>query len=454
MDVGDDPSVLNKRTISTAEAKNIHEPPTKKNKAGRVCSQCKVSRSLDNYSKTQGKKGASAKCTYCVGKGKAKSADPTTRPGIALTLRGEGNAITTEHKRNVQTKRPTELLCSDCDVTKSLTDFSIFHRQRNGVHRVCKTCVEEQKLKAVEQKMAAEEKKKLREIEEKKKLVAEYDEAVEDDYSFRKERFGRYVKGLEENGIDINDEMTSPSDLVYVVTSVERRGDPFAPVLHGIYTTCKNAQDGARKAFENISTTYREGKFVSNDDRILKADFTEFLIPGKEFSSKSMFELFGEEEDDDCVAVAINAVRIDKNVTSDLPFLSDGTADFGREVKYEKRIESVETAVVQGTNVFAIFSYHPGNMGGDFEVTLCGVYTKKEQAVAEAKKFADFENEEDEKEQMDAAREKSNGMLFWDSEDWSWRVGIEGVALDKYHGKQLDLSEDDGVWMNPRFEFY
>ena len=119
-------------------------------------------------------------------------------------------------------------------------------------------------------------------------------------------------------GYYIEQEMITPSNLLYVVTSISKRRDnnrgKFSPRLHGIYTTARKAQVCARHVFGNVSKSYRDGKFLNNEDRTAKSDISEFLIPA-EGNSRTIFELFGKtvkskwsyEKDEyifDCSAIA------------------------------------------------------------------------------------------------------------------------------------------------------
>ena len=228
---------------------------------------------------------------------------------------------------------------------------------------------------------------------------------------------------MEESGRSVETEMISSSDLVYVVTSVIGY-HPVTPNLHGIYTTCKGAQDGARRAFAKESSSYRDGKFLPNDERIAKCDTTDFLVPGVTFNSRVMFELF----DEDALimgytSVAVTAIPIDQTTscTAKLPCLG---ASIERAPYLGKKINA-NPLLVGGTEISAIFTHF------DDGVFLAGVYTKRDDAIARGLTYAKFYDEEVEKEQIEDALAVSRGSLFRDEEYSEWEVAIETTLLDR-----------------------
>jgi len=159
-----------------------------------------------------------------------------------------------------------------------------------------------------------------------------------------KDAYDQYVIKLEASGGSIEKEMTKQSDLLYVVSSISRReGDPFGPCLHGIYTTCQKAQEAARKIFEKLSESYRGGEFVSNETRVAKCDMTNYLIPGIEGTSRPLFEVLWQDEDDqDCTAIAINAVRLGNDMEQSIPYIRGGSPSWLKH-KPENEISSAGT---------------------------------------------------------------------------------------------------------------
>eukprot|EP00984_Skeletonema_dohrnii_P031967 scaffold25258_cov184-Skeletonema_dohrnii-CCMP3373.AAC.2 len=140
-----------------------------------------------------------------------------------------------------------------------------------------------------------------------------------------KDAFEQYITKLEASGGSIEKEMTKQTDLLYVVTSISKHDDPYSPYLHGIYTTCQKAQEAARKTFEKLSESYRDGDFVSHETRVAKCDMTNFLIPGIEGAFRPLFEVLGTPEyelDQIYTAIAINAARIGNDIQQSIPFMN------------------------------------------------------------------------------------------------------------------------------------
>ena len=162
----------------------------------------------------------------------------------------------------------------------------------------------------------------------------------------------------------------------------------------------------------------------------------------------------GDEENDDYNAVAVTAIKIDVDLNVDLPFLDNTYEDI---LDMDER-KDIKHPLTLGT-VFAIFSYNVGR-GFEHDVTLAGVYTKREDAIERALKVAWFDKwskgvEEIKKRQIDHASGVSNGMLFHDEEDGCWAIAMETVTLnvDVSHNRELELGVySDGIWMCPRVE--
>jgi len=278
------------------------------------------------------------------------------------------------------------------------------------------------------------------------------------------ENFDRYADEITENGaaveqIHLQNEATS--DVVYVVTSIRWVGDPFLPKCHGIFTTCSKAQAAAKKVFEAVSVSYRDGKFLPNDERISKCDVTEYLIPGIEFSCRPLFERF----EDHCAVVAINAVQIDTNVEDDLPFLSNWYYTYNEQSKkwanhrHRNEDSTIDVHLGGGAKVYAIFEFGPQMHYSYGDISLCGVYQKRKKALSRGKDFTDFhmieeEDSEDEDDsndwrkkeidqQLARAEDVTNGLLFDGGEDIPWAVALETVLLDQLNldAQQIDLDQ-------------
>jgi len=443
---------------------------------------------LDNFTKSQRAKGDSAKCKDCTNAPNKGAKDQTQEErthaaDIKKKLQDERKRQKDEQaekqkKRREERKRQRdeaaeklhvenklmegleERACTRCKVVKKRDTFDDA-QQKKGNMSVCKDCIEEKRAKALGERKRLEEERKRREAVIRQDSLAVYERCESDHYKKKKDLYADHVKMLKKNGFDIEQEMATPSDLVYVVTSIHRYGDQFSPHLYGIYTTCRKAQEGARKSFERLSTSYRDGKFLPNVERIAKCDVTTFLIPGVEFTSRPMFEVFGEYDEDEHIAVAINAVRIDSNVRKDLPFLQFWRHECTTDLKIEEGNNAKVASFDEDTKVYAIFNYWPGNMGmnDSVEVQLCGVFRNREDAIERAKFFTSFNDDEVEKEQLEDAQGKLNGKLFHDMDDDCWVVALETVTLDKQHhgeyGRELDVGiHGDSCWMSPEMEFY
>mmetsp|Transcript_41352 Transcript_41352/g.75640 ORF Transcript_41352/g.75640 Transcript_41352/m.75640 type:complete len:628 (-) Transcript_41352:43-1926(-) len=430
-------------------------PEKKKGRLERTCFICKVSKSLhDNFSKSQRGKGDTAKCKECVGAQQGKKQEKSDYTKSDRVGTHEEQLKRAADKREARRKKQEEE-----------TANRMAKRKKQEEERKRKAEIQAAELKH------QEEERKRQEAEERMKIVTENEEKEAQNYNQKKEEYERHVQKLKDDGKDIEKEMATPSDLVYVVTSISKREGQFSPHLHGIYTTCKKAQECARKVFEKASESYRDGTFVPNEKRTAKCDTTDFLLPGVAFTSRVMFELFGrtsrvmmgwgkDEYVYDCTAIGINAIPIDTNVVKDLPFLRIGT--HAHEPPGERKKEDANTTLVGGsTELYAIFSHEPGDSdhthpGDDSDVHLCGVFTNKENAINSGltlrKKILKVQKKNDPR--------VCNGMSFYQMlHDNCWAVTIETVALDLDHGgdnngKELDFGTKDCTWENPDIEWY
>lgn len=267
----------------------VNEPIAKRNKAERVCAKCKTSKCLhDSFSKNQRSKGDDAKCKDCIGAQQHAQQNEKQAEQKAIQ---EANRKRKEEKRLRQEEKRLRL-----------------EKERQDRIAIQKQQEEERKLAA-----------QLLEAEEKKKTIAENEVKEANLYKEMKYAYESYAQKLKDSGKDIEQEMITPSNLLYVVTSISKRRDnnrgKFSPRLHGIYTTARKAQVCARHVFGNVSKSYRDGKFLNNEDRTAKSDISEFLIPAAEGNSRVIFELFGKtvkskwsyEKDEyifDCSAIA------------------------------------------------------------------------------------------------------------------------------------------------------
>ena len=252
-----------------------------------MCFVCKVAKSLDCFSKNQRKKGENAKCMDCIGK-------------LPALLAAKNKAMEDLEER----------ICVNCNIVKKKENFGIKERKK-GEASICISCNKEAKAKIRKQQRIQGKQEAKKYAEDIKVAAQENAENEARTLRMAKGVYENYVTRLKASGSNIEKEMTKQSDLLYVVSSISRRGENFGPSLHGIYTTCQKSQEAARKTFEKLSESYRDGEFVSHETRVAKCDMTNFLIPGVEGAFRPLFEVFREGEDEeDCTAVAINVVRI------------------------------------------------------------------------------------------------------------------------------------------------
>lgn len=253
-------------TTNRKRPTTINEPTAKRNKAERVCSVCKTSKSLhDAFSKNQRSKGDDAKCKDCISAQQQKQQTPK-----------EANRKRKEDQKAIQ------------EANRKRKEEKRLRLEKERQDRIAK-----QKQEEEERKLATQ----LLEAEEKNKTIAENVEKEANIYKAMKATYESYAQKLKDSGKDIEQEMITPSNLLYVVTSISKRrdnnGGRFSPRLHGIYTTARKAQVCARHVFGSVSKSYRDGKFLKNEDRTAKSDISEFFIPA-EGNSRVLFELFGK----------------------------------------------------------------------------------------------------------------------------------------------------------------
>lgn len=389
-----------------------------------VCSICRKSQPLEDFFRKQRRK-VDGKCKRCLSPDKL--CNMCQRNKKKYCDFPESNFM---HEVDAGTcydcvdmlEIVNERRCNRCNNKKEQDSFDESEQTR-GLLAVCTDCLDKERDERRRKKL---EEKQIREMELR---------------CGKKREFEDLTSGL--RLITIEEMMTIPSHLVYVVSSIRWDGEPFLPKCHGIFTTCSKAQAGAQKAFEAVSDSYRGGKFLQNDERIAKCDLTEFLIPGVEFASLTLFEEF----EDHCAAVAINAIRIDKSCTKDLPFLDIGFDSSPKQVH-----SGLSEKYLEGAQVYAIFEFGPQtHVPGSYgNIRLCGVYREKDRAITRGKYFTDFESLEEHyesddddnwrykerKEQIDGqlrgAQDVTNGLLFnGGEEDDPWAVALETVVLDQ-----------------------
>ena len=264
------------------------------------------------------------------------------------------DVVDSQPSKKAKTSADEEMICSICNIAKNRLDCFSKNQRKSGGNSKCQDCTG--------YVSTVQKSKAYAEMEEKK-------------YNSIKKVYEGGLKKLKEENIDFEKEMNKRTDYLYMVTSVSAVGDPFSPVLHGIYTTCKKAQDAARRAFEKVSDTYRNGAFVPNGKRISKCDLSEFLVPARKTStSRLLYEAFTEPQDDCCqyTAVAVSSTQMVDGTASgcDLPFMGSYFLSDLFDPKYVKN--SDEDRPEQNgesrknrseiTKVYAIFDHYFGNM--------------------------------------------------------------------------------------------
>ena len=439
------PNPNNKRPANDGS----NQPVAKRGKNDRECSVCKVYKSLqDCFSKTQRSKGSNAKCKDC----------------IDAQQKGLVNAVQQKNKADKEARRKKQeedrKLAAEKKEAKRL-EQQLMQKKR-----------EEERKKAQEDRKKAEEERKraakILEEQEKKKVIAANEEKEAAHYKQMKEEYDRHAQKLKNEEKDIEKEMTTPSNLVYVVTSIcKRDGTGFSPHLQGIFTTCQKAKECACNVFENISKSYRDGNFVANEDRTAKCDATKFLIPGVECNVRVLFELFGktikaprysasrDKHVYECSAIGITVIPVgtDDIAGMDLPFL--------RSLNWTQEEDGMTHGepVVGGTKVYPVFTHTPGdsidNIGDITDVNICGVFKNQETAIKCSL--------EERKDMLSVQKTNSprvyNGIPFYQMmHDNCCAVNVESVTLDAHesYDKKLEFGSNKGgyTWMKPDITWY
>eukprot|EP00985_Skeletonema_marinoi_P020745 scaffold12407_cov112-Skeletonema_marinoi.AAC.7 len=392
-----------------------------------MCFVCKVAKSLDCFSKNQRKKGENATCMDCIGK-------------LPALLAAKNKAMEDLEERS----------CANCNIFKKKEDFDNNERKK-GEASVCMSCNEEAKARLREQLRMRRE--------ESIKVATQWNAESEVRITQKvKTAYETYVSKLKASGSTIEMEMTKQTDLLYIVTSISSRGDQFGPCLHGIYTTCQKAQEAARKTFEKLSESYRDGVFVSNETRVAKCDMTKFLIPGVVGAFRPLFEVFRQDEDDDqdCTAIAINVVRIGIDVEQSFPYIWDTSSAWIKAGLNAEKSSADSTS--KDAEAHAIFSFRIYAFEAEV-VNLLGIYKDREGAMNRAREYAKdlFSDEESISDQYSTG--VTNGELFVVHDVGS--VSIETVILNNEHGsvggRKIGFSaygEGSSVWTSPRIEWY
>ena len=412
----------------------IHTPTvTKRGKTERECSVCKVWKSLqDGFSKSQRNKGDNAKCKGCI---------------------------------DAQQKCKQQLSTDEKEARrKKVEDDRKQQRDKKEARR--KKVEDDRKLAAEKRKREEEERKaaaRILEVEEKKKAIAANEKKETEHYGQMKKEYELHVQKLTSEGRDIEKEMITPSNLVYIITSINTHGgDKFSPHLQGIFTTCQKAKDCAHKVFESTSMSYRDGKFDANENRTAKCDTTEFLIPGVECNVRVLFEIFGEVNNmrardiscdkGECNAVGITAIPMDTDDIAgmDLPFL--------RTLTWRQEYDALTkgTPVAGGTEVFPVFAHIPARYHGYFrigdptDVNICGVFRKRERAIKCS--------QEERKEMLQVQKANSpivyNGLPFYQMLlDNCNTVSTLSVILDTHEGGERELGFGSKIWMKTDVEW-
>ncbi len=294
--------------------------------------------------------------------------------------------------------------------------------------------------------------KKGQTCEEEKTTVAaqEIDQEESSTIQKVKEAYDQYITKLEAAGGSIEKEMTKQTDLMYVVTSISRReGDPFGPCLHGIYTTCQQAQEAARKTFEKVSESYRNGNFVPHEKRVATCDMTNFLIPGVEGALRPLFEVFRPEDDspEDCTGVAINAVYIERDdIEQSLPYIQDSSSDWIKSaLEAVPATENSSAGTIENNlKVHALFNYKACGSGDEKDAALVGIYKVKDDAIERARECVQDYISDDivDNDLVRSNLDVTNGEMF--VVDDAISVSIETVILDNEdsdkYGEEIEFS--------------
>lgn len=124
-------------------------------------------------------------------------------------------------------------MCLKCNIVKKKEDFDMQERKK-GEASVCKGCNDEKEAKIREQHRMQREENAKKEAEAIKVAVQENAEKEACNSQKVKAAYEEYAAKLQASGSTIEKEMMKQSDLLYIVTSISRRGDKFGPCLHGI----------------------------------------------------------------------------------------------------------------------------------------------------------------------------------------------------------------------------
>ena len=410
-----------------------HPPPAKRGKTERVCSVCKVWKSpQDDFSKSQRNKGANAKCKECI---------DAQQKGNQQKKEGDKEA-----RRKIHEER-TRLAAENREAKR---------KKLEAQYKLADEKREKRKVAA-----------KLLEVEELNKVIAANEKKEAEHYKQMRRDYEVHVQKLTSERKDIEKEMVTPSNLVYVVTSICKREDTeFSPHLQGIFTTCQKAKERARKIFGNMSKSYRDGKFDVNENRTAKCDTTEFLIPGVECNIRVMFELFGKvikapqysfrknEYVYECTAVGVTTIPIDSEDIAgmDLPFLQTLTW------RQEDDAMTKGTPVVEGTEVYPVFTHIPSDRNRT-DVYICGVFRKKESAIK-----CSLEERKEILAVQKASFKVYNGIPFYQMlHENCCSVDIHNVTLDAHESikkelgfgpVELGFGSKTGIWKKPEIEWY
>lgn len=270
-----------------------------------------------------------------------------------------------------------------------------------------------------QEREARESAAKLRIEEEIKKLTVENEVKEKNEYKQMKEAYDHYFKRLKSVDRDTV-KGNHMSDLAYVITSVVVRGvtPKSAPAygiirpwlrdnqditkqkneiishLNGIFTSCKSAQECARKVFERISKSYRNGSFIPIENRIAKSDITEFIVDNVRFNGHVMFEAFKSptaknmswEYPDyayDITMVSLNVIQINtecKHLLQFTPAQHDDDEKFHPYEEFAIRKNTNQSEFNSAAEVYVVFAQKPRE-GRSPEVNLHGVFTYHDDAV-------------------------------------------------------------------------
>lgn len=125
----------------------------------KICSRCKESKPIADFTKgKESKFGYRNDCKKCH-----------NRYNIEIWLKGDSPSAIAERKRRAEYKekcerRLVEKVCTICKITKTVSDFNVMSKSRNGRTTACKTCT-----KLIWAKKYAEKGKEINAIRKQKK---------------------------------------------------------------------------------------------------------------------------------------------------------------------------------------------------------------------------------------------------------------------------------------------